>query len=160
MSCEDSPAALSYISIPEGGTLTVFWEGTSQELKGYQGLDRNPYVHAMGPIFDFIAECKDNDCTKFSNAGEAKWVKIAEELIDFDEKIDPELKGLMDKKPEPYQPKDGSALWAMAKMIQEKSRWEIKIPKDLKPGKYLVRNELAAIQIPLNNNKDGPQHCG
>jgi len=102
----------------------------------------------MGPIFDYITPC-NGDCSKF-DATNADWVKLAQFGLDTSSSISDDLKNRMAAKPEPYY---GKGLWASAKMIQEYSTWKVKIPAQLKPGQYIVRNEVVAMHSPK-----APQH--
>lgn len=59
---------------------------------------------------------------------------MAEWGVDQSQTIGGELRGLMAAKPEVYQPKSGSGLWGMAKMIEDGSKWTLNIPETLKAG--------------------------
>jgi hypothetical protein len=149
MSCESAGGAPATLDVNAGDNVKIFWEGATPELKGMSGLnDYNPWVHAMGPIFDYIAEC-DGDCSKF-DATNADWVKLAQFGLDTSSSISGDLKNRMAAKPEPY---NGKGKWALAKMIEEYSTWSVKIPAQLKPGQYIVRNEVVAVHSPR-----APQH--
>jgi cellulase len=159
MACEEAGPAPKHISIPAGGTLNIYWVGPTGELDGYQGLPYHPFVHAMGPIADYMTPCTNGDCTKFDPSG-AGWTKIAEEGINMNRTIDARLKQLMNAKPENYYPRSGPGLWAIARLQMQGSRWDVKIPNNLKPGRYIVRNELIALHNPLGSGSTtGPQHC-
>jgi cellulase len=58
----------------------------------------------------------------------------------------------MTNKPEKYYPTadQGSGLWAMAKMIQEGSKWDITVPASLKNGQYIIRTEVCISTMPLS----------
>jgi hypothetical protein len=112
----------------------------------------------MGPIADYITPCTNGDCTKFDPSGSG-WTKIAESGINMNRTIDPRLKQLMNAKPENYYPRNGPGLWAIARLQMQGSRWDVKIPNGLKPGRYIVRNELIALHNPLGSaSNSGPQH--
>ncbi|KAJ6590027.1 glycoside hydrolase family 61 protein [Mycena vulgaris] len=162
MSCEGSSksGAPQTISVDAGDEIEVFWEGATSELKGKGGTGSltayNPWVHAMGFIFDYITSC-NGDCAKF-DATNAGWTKIAHAGIDTSQTISSELRATMKGKPEQYYPTSGSGLWAMAKMVQQGSKWNIKIPSSLKSGQYMIRHELAAVHNPKNSDPTtGPQ---
>ncbi|KAJ7647793.1 glycosyl hydrolase family 61-domain-containing protein [Roridomyces roridus] len=162
MSCEGSaksPAPRT-ISVAAGQELTVYWQGATGELNGQPGTGSltayNPWVHAMGFVFDYITSC-NGDCTTFDSTN-AGWTKIAHAGIDMTQTISNDLRQTMKNKPEPYYPSSGPGLWAMAKMVQQGSAWNIRIPASLESGQYLIRHELAAVHNPKNSDPTtGPQ---
>ncbi|KAJ7125273.1 glycosyl hydrolase family 61-domain-containing protein [Mycena epipterygia] len=162
MSCEGSSKAPApqTISVAAGDEIEVYWEGATSELKGKAGTGSltayNPWVHAMGFVFDYITSC-NGDCTAF-DATNAGWTKIAHAGIDTSQTISSQLRETMKNKPEQYYPTSGSGLWAMAKLVQNGSKWSIKIPSSLKSGQYMIRHELAAVHNPKNSDPTtGPQ---
>ncbi|KAF7362385.1 hypothetical protein MVEN_00585400 [Mycena venus] len=163
MSCEGSannPAPQS-ISVNAGDEIDIFWEGATGELKGKPGTGSltayNPWVHAMGFVFDYITSC-NGDCSVF-DATNAGWTKIAHAGIDMSNTISSDLRATMKGKPEQYYPTSGPGLWAMAKLVQDGSKWTVKIPSSLKSGQYMIRHELAAVHNPKRNGdaSTGPQ---
>ncbi|KAJ7503113.1 glycoside hydrolase [Mycena galericulata] len=162
MSCEGSarsPAPRT-ISVAAGDEIQVYWEGATSELKGKPGTGSltayNPWVHAMGFVFDYITSC-NGDCTTFDSTN-AGWTKIAHAGIDTTQTISSQLRETMKNKPEPYYPTSGPGLWAMAKMVQNGSKWSINIPPSLKSGQYMIRHELAAVHNPKTSDPTtGPQ---
>ncbi|KAJ7188875.1 glycosyl hydrolase family 61-domain-containing protein [Mycena filopes] len=169
MSCEGSaksPAPQS-ISVAAGESIDVYWQGATSELKGKAGTGAltayNPWVHAMGFVFDYITSC-NGDCSTF-DATNAGWTKIAHGGIDTSKSISSELRATMKGKPEEYFPTSGPGLWAMAQLgmyislpLENGSKWSIKIPSSLKSGQYMIRHELAAMHNPKTSNPTtGPQ---
>jgi len=135
----NSPAPQT-IKVQAGNSVTLAWEGATPELQSYsKSPGFNPYVHATGPIVDYLASC-DGDCTTY-DATDANFVKVAEFGIDMSQTIEPELRNLMAAKPEVYHP-SGAGLWAAAKMIQDHSSWTLNVPSSLKAGQYIWRSEM------------------
>ncbi|KAJ7725648.1 glycosyl hydrolase family 61-domain-containing protein [Mycena maculata] len=162
MSCEGSAKspAPTTISVAAGDYIEVYWEGATSELKGKAGTGSltayNPWVHAMGFVFDYITSC-NGDCTTFDSTN-AGWTKIAHAGIDMSQTISSDLRETMKNKPEQYYPTSGLGLWAMAKMVQNGSKWSIQIPSSLESGQYMIRHELAAVHNPKTNDPTtGPQ---
>lgn len=161
MSCEGSAnvGAPKTLNVAAGSSFKMFWEGATGELVGQGGLSAYfPWVHAMGPVLNYITPCTNGDCTKF-DATNAGWTLLDKSGIDFSQTISSSLKTAMTNKPEPYHPSSGSGLWAMAKLVQDGSTWDINIPSQLAPGQYILRHEIIAIHNPLGPNPtSGPQH--
>ncbi|KAJ7935278.1 glycosyl hydrolase family 61-domain-containing protein [Mycena leptocephala] len=162
MSCEGSSKspAPKTITVTAGDEIDIYWEGATSELKGKAGTGSltayNPWVHAMGFVFDYITSCNE-DCTTF-DATNAGWTKLAHAGIDTSKTISNELRATMKGKPEQYFPTSGQGLWAMAKLVQDGSKWTVKIPSSLKSGQYMIRHELAAVHNPKTSNPTtGPQ---
>ncbi|KAJ7072816.1 glycosyl hydrolase family 61-domain-containing protein [Mycena amicta] len=161
MSCEasaKSPAPMT-LKVSAGQEIEVYWEGATSELKGKAGtgsLGYNPWVHAMGFVFDYITSC-NGDCTTF-DATNVGWTKIAHSGLDMSQTISSSLRETMKNKPEEYFPTSGAGLWGMAKLIQNGSKWSIKIPSALKSGQYMIRHELGAVHNPKTSDPtSGPQ---
>ncbi|KAJ7807810.1 glycosyl hydrolase family 61-domain-containing protein [Mycena olivaceomarginata] len=164
MSCEGSAKrpAPATISVNAGDEIDIYWEGATGELKNKPGTGSitayNPWVHAMGFVFDYITSCGHN-CNTF-DATNAGWTKLAHAGIDMSKTISSGLRATMKGKPEQYYPTSGPGLWAMAKLVQDGSKWTVKIPSSLKTGQYIIRHELAAVHNPKNSNPTtGPQLC-
>jgi hypothetical protein len=157
MSCENAGPAPKTLSVKAGSSVKINWEGATGELLGVDGLTAyNPWVHAMGPINDYLASC-EGECNKF-DATNADWVKIAAATIDKGQTIGGQLRQKMVAKPEKYFPTGGSGLWAMAKMVQDSSSWTVNIPSALKAGQYILRSEMSAVHNPKNSDpSSGPQ---
>jgi len=162
MSCEGSASnpAPQTISVNAGDEIDIFWEGATGELKGKPGTGSltayNPWVHAMGFVFDYITSCK-GDCNTF-DATNAGWTKLAHAGMDMSQSISSDLRATMKGKPEPYHPSSGPGLWAMAKLVQNGSKWTVKVPSSLQSGQYMIRHELAAVHNPKNSDPTtGPQ---
>lgn len=159
MSCESAGPAPQKLTVAAGSSVMISWVGATGEIKGQGGVTAyNPWVHAMGPVMNYITSCTNGDCTKFdpTNAG---WTKLSHMGIDFSQTISGSLKTAMTNKPEPYHPSSGSGLWAMAKLVQDGSKWTINIPSVLAPGEYILRHEIAAVHNPLGSAaSSGPQH--
>lgn len=162
MSCEGSARspAPHTLSVAAGDEIDVFWEGATSELRGKPGAGAlsayNPWVHAMGFVIDYLTPC-NGPCTSF-DATDAGWTKIAHAGMDARASVSDALRGTMQGKPEPYYPARGPGLWAMAKLVQNGSKWSIKIPAALKSGQYLLRHELSAVHNPRTSNPTtGPQ---
>lgn len=157
MSCENAGPAPKTLSVKAGSSVKINWEGATGELLGVDGLTAyNPWVHAMGPINDYLASC-EGECNKF-DATDADWVKIAAATIDKGQSIGGQLRQKMIAKPEKYFPTAGSGLWAMARMVQDSSSWTVNIPSALKAGQYILRSEMSAVHNPKNSDpSSGPQ---
>ncbi|KAF6832984.1 Endoglucanase-4-like protein 1 [Colletotrichum musicola] len=84
--------------------------------------DTWPESH-KGPVIDMLAPCGD-DCATVDKAT-LEFFKIAEQG-----KID-------DSKQNGY--------WASDKLIEDSNSWEITIPTDVAPGKYVLRHEIIAL---------------
>jgi hypothetical protein len=88
------------------------------------------WVHTVGPLMAYMAFCGD-DCTSITDIASLKWFKIAEE-------------GLR----EGYTVGDSNGwfqndLWEN----QKTDHWDIVVPKNLKPGKYMVRHEIINLEL-------------
>ncbi|THU76439.1 hypothetical protein K435DRAFT_846600 [Dendrothele bispora CBS 962.96] len=163
MACESADPAPKSIDITAGSDLTIYWEGATSELLNQAGTGdtdgTNPWVHAMGPITDYITSC-NGACSSFSasDAGTAGWTKLATFGLDTSQSISDDLRTTMTNKPEEYYPTadEGQGLWGMAKLVEDSSEWTVNIPSGLKSGEYLVRHELAAVHSPKSSG-GGPQ---
>ncbi|KAL1952703.1 hypothetical protein VTO42DRAFT_4425 [Malbranchea cinnamomea] len=82
-----------------------------------------------GPVLDYIAPC-NGDCSSAS-AGSLNFVKIAE-------------KGLISG--------SNPGFWAADELIQNGNSWEVTIPANLAPGKYVLRHEIIALHSAGNPN--------
>jgi lytic cellulose monooxygenase (C1-hydroxylating) len=116
MACEEAGPAPGIVQVSAGSTVSLQWAGATNDLQGKAGVGGSPsfpWVHAMGPIMDYIAPCGDAGCESF-DASSAGWTKLAEFGIDNSQSISDGLRTTMANKPEKYYP-EGQGLWAMAK---------------------------------------------
>ncbi|KAF5329910.1 hypothetical protein D9758_018255 [Tetrapyrgos nigripes] len=157
MGCEESGPAPTSIKISAGSPLQIIWTGATSDLLNKPGTGntqgRNPFVHAMGSVSDYIASC-NGPCSNF-DASNGDWVKLAQWGLDSSEWVSEELRNTMEGKPEPYYPQ-GEGLWGIAKLVQDSSVWTVYVPSGLKNGQYIIRNELAALHSPKSSG-GGPQ---
>lgn len=123
---------------------------------------------------DYLTPC-NGSCATFDPSA-AGWTKIAEcarlrcvcllapdsphrSGLDVSQTLSPSLRARMLAKPEQYFPTSGPGLWAQAKLLQAGSAWNVSIPRQLAPGQYVLRSELAAVHNPLGPaSSSGPQH--
>jgi hypothetical protein len=87
------------------------------------------WVHTVGPMIAWLAYCanESNDCHTFDSSS-AEWFKIGQ-------------KGLLDGTIE-----EGTWFQKSFSMWDgSPSLWSEKIPKTLKPGRYLVRHEIISL---------------
>ncbi|KAM7188799.1 Glycoside hydrolase [Naviculisporaceae sp. PSN 640] len=92
------------------------------------------WVHATGPLLVYMANC-NGPCDQFNPEGKKVWFKIYEsglknggELNKWGSRID-------------VASGDG---WDQ---FQINKGWNVTIPKDLKPGNYLIRHEVIMIEL-------------
>ncbi|KAJ3967423.1 glycosyl hydrolase family 61-domain-containing protein [Lentinula raphanica] len=164
MACEGAAGAPKTIVASAGSVVRVDWVGATGELDGKPGTGnvpagQNPWVHAMGTVASYIAECPNGDCATY-DASQGSWVKLAMFGIDRTETISPDLRETMQNKPEKYYPTPGtSGLWGMARFVQAGSSWTVTIPEGLANGHYILRQELGAVHNPWNaqDNTSGTQ---
>lgn len=88
------------------------------------------WPHTLGPLVAYMASCGD-DCTTISNPETLKWFKIAEEGLR-------EGHAIGDK--EGWFQND---LWES----QKTDHWDVVVPKNLKPGRYMIRHEIIMIEL-------------
>ncbi|PSN69689.1 glycoside hydrolase [Corynespora cassiicola Philippines] len=105
--------------IQSGGNISVTWEH-----EGYG------WVHTLGPLTAYLASCGD-DCTTITDIANLEWFKIAEE-------------GLR----EGYAIGDEAA-WFQSDLWESRraDHWDVTIPRNLKPGKYMIRHEIIMIEL-------------
>ncbi|KAG7451613.1 uncharacterized protein BT62DRAFT_1000869 [Guyanagaster necrorhizus] len=162
MACEGASGAPVSVNITAGSVLRIYWAGATDDLLGKAGVGDTggtdstnyPWVHAMGPIADYIATC-NGDCSSF-DASTAGWSLLDKMGIDYSQTISDDLRTTMANKPEEYYPTSGSGLWAMAQLVAQGSWWETTIPAELEDGQYIVRNEMTAVHNPLSDGGDRP----
>ncbi|KAH8801283.1 glycosyl hydrolase family 61-domain-containing protein [Flagelloscypha sp. PMI_526] len=158
MSCETGDVAPKAVPVNAGGSVTIFSQGATGELKnqpGVGGTPYNPWVHAIGTVSNYITSC-GSSCQSFNAAG-AGWTRLSADALDMSKSISSGLRQTMKNKPEEYYPKSGNGLWGMAKFVANGSKQTVQIP-NLKPGEYLLRQELVALHNPKSNTANsGPQ---
>ncbi|KAJ4387257.1 hypothetical protein N0V93_007846 [Gnomoniopsis smithogilvyi] len=81
----------------------------------------NPWPHTLGPIITWMAAVSSSSATPSGNA----WFKIDQAGL-----ISGDLP---------------TGTWGMGEMVTDNSSWTSTIPASLKPGTYLLRNEVIAI---------------
>lgn len=83
-----------------------------------------PWPHPYGPILTYVAQCSGS-CTTVDKTS-LRWVKIQESGINYNTQV-----------------------WAQQDLINQGSKWTVKIPSSLKPGNYVFRNEILAYVAPF-----------
>ncbi|VDB95828.1 unnamed protein product, partial [Peniophora sp. CBMAI 1063] len=113
MSCGLSPVSNAALvaDANAGSALEVLWVG--------QG--NTNWIHEVGPVMHYMAECTGvDDCTTFDSAN-AKWFKIDEQGF-----------------------KSDGTTWVMQDLYNGKPV-KLNIPENLKSGNYLLRSEVIAL---------------
>ncbi|KAH6609093.1 glycosyl hydrolase family 61 [Trichoderma cornu-damae] len=82
-----------------------------------------PWPHPYGPIITYVAQCSGS-CTTVDKTT-LRWVKIQEQGINTSTQV-----------------------WASQNLINQGSRWSVKIPSGLKAGNYVFRHEILAAIPP------------
>lgn len=98
--------------------------GSTIELFWMNG-NGGPWPHDHGPIINYMASCGGNDCSKF-DASQAKWFKIEQSGVQAD------------------------GTWEQAKLMQGQP-FSLTLPKNLKPGAYLLRHEIISLQLAMSS---------
>ncbi|KAG9093606.1 hypothetical protein FRC07_011436 [Ceratobasidium sp. 392] len=127
-------------TVPAGSEVKVQWGGD-------KGDDGKQWPHPEGPALAYMARCDKDDCTKFDPSN-AKFFKIQEAGLDTSKKP---IQGWNDHVPA------GQGLWIQNKQQFEGSWFTVTIPKDIKPGHYLLRHELISLQS-AHSRSDGAQY--
>ncbi|KAI9698280.1 MAG: hypothetical protein M1820_007550 [Bogoriella megaspora] len=83
----------------------------------------NPWEHTIGPMITWMAAC-NGDCSKFTGTGNV-WFKIDQAGL---------ISGTLP-----------TGLWGSGQMVKNNTSWTSTIPKNLKPGNYLIRHETIAL---------------
>jgi hypothetical protein len=88
------------------------------------------WVHTVGPMFAYMASCGE-DCSAITDIGNLEWFKIAQE-------------GLRDG----FLVGDDNG-WFQNDIWEDRNtdHWDIVVPKNLKPGKYMVRHEIVNLEL-------------
>ncbi|KAG9049461.1 hypothetical protein FS837_010265, partial [Tulasnella sp. UAMH 9824] len=97
--------------------------GSQIDFDWASGDATTPWVHNVGPMITYIAQCS-GDCADF-NSLDAKWVKIDEAGR------------------EGNQP---NGAWIQATTIHVSKPYSMKLPDNLPAGNYLLRHEVIALQ--------------
>lgn len=95
-----------------------------------------PWVHGLGPLLAYMAAC-DGPCQDFEPSNKTVWFKIYESGHHA---------GVSNYGGEdhPWDLATTSA-WDQAKFPNV--GWSLRIPKNLKPGNYLIRHEIIMIEL-------------
>jgi hypothetical protein len=95
----------------------------------------HPWFHAFGPLLVYMANC-NGPCDQFEPEGKKVWFKIYES-------------GLKNGGQEtPWGTKiDLATSTAWDQMSLPNKGWNVTIPKNLKPGNYLIRHEIIMIEL-------------
>ncbi|KAL2108591.1 hypothetical protein VUR80DRAFT_3610 [Thermomyces stellatus] len=83
-----------------------------------------------GPVIDYLAPCGEEDCSK-ADKETLEWFKIS---------------GVGCQEPNGVDGNPG--VWASDLLIANNNTWQVIIPKDLKPGGYVLRHEIIALHEP------------
>jgi hypothetical protein len=83
-----------------------------------------PWPHNAGPIMNYMASCGGNDCSQF-DASKAEWFKIEQSGVQSD------------------------GTWEQASLMQG-TPFSLTLPENLKPGGYLLRNEIISLQLAMS----------
>ncbi|EKM51119.1 glycoside hydrolase family 61 protein [Phanerochaete carnosa HHB-10118-sp] len=84
-----------------------------------------PWPHNAGPIINYMASCGGNDCSQF-DASKAEWFKIEQSGVQSD------------------------GTWEQAALMQGQP-FSLTLPENLKPGGYLLRNEIISLQLAMSS---------
>lgn len=88
------------------------------------------WVHSVGPVLAYMASCGE-DCTTVSDIANLNWFKVAEEGL---------REGFLVGDDKGWFQND---LWEN----QITDHWDIMVPKNLKPGRYMVRHEIINLEL-------------
>lgn len=94
-----------------------------------------PWVHATGPLIAYMADC-NGPCDKFDPEGKKVWFKIYESGLNNGGELD-KWGGTIDV--------GSSTAWGQYHLTR--TGWGVRIPKNLKPGNYLIRHEIIMIEL-------------
>lgn len=85
----------------------------------------------MGPLIAYMAAC-NGPCDAFQPEGEKVWFKIYENaLVPEEDRVGVPISSVLP--------------WSQYNMILQGGRWDLRIPRNLKPGNYLLRHEIIVI---------------
>ena len=122
MTCNYKGAAVPgglHASVKAGGTIRTTWS--------HDGFG---WAHTIGPLVAYMSSCGD-DCTSIKDIGSLKWFKIAEEGLRTGYAIG-DLDGWFQ-----------NDLWENRRT----DHWDIVVPENLKPGRYMIRHEIIMIEL-------------
>lgn len=135
MACrEGSAPAQNYGTIAAGGEASFFWTSADKVI--------NPDGWAVGhrgPIVTYIAPC-NGDCTTVDKTA-LRWTKIAEEGI---------VSGTANV----------NGVWATDKLRENGGVVSARIPANIAPGKYVIRNEIIALHRAHLSEPEFYGQCG
>lgn len=123
----------SYAPVTAGSTVTAHYNVLQFTLTT---VDKTIWAHQYGPVLVYLARCPEDSCEGFDGSG-AVWFKIAQ----F---------GLAAEAVSLRGP------WMQASMLTgvDATGVPVTIPKNLRPGRYLIRHEVINLQ---SNAGDGAQ---
>jgi len=122
MTCDYKGAVVPgafHAPVKAGGTIRTTWS--------HDGFG---WVHTIGPLVAYMASCGD-DCTSIEDINNLKWFKIAEEGLRTGYAIG-DLDGWFQ-----------NDLWENRRT----DHWDIVVPENLKPGRYMIRHEVIMIEL-------------
>lgn len=92
-------------------------------------------MHATGPLMVYMAAC-NGPCDQFEPEGKKVWFKVYESGL-INGGMEDQWGGIIDIG-------DGNG-WNQANFANH--GWSVTIPKNLKPGNYLIRHEIIMIEL-------------
>ncbi|KAI9158268.1 Cellulose-growth-specific protein [Paramyrothecium foliicola] len=95
-----------------------------------------PWVHALGPLLAYMAPC-NGPCEDFDPADGKVWFKVYESGFH----------GGTDYFGDVEYKRDIASGHAWAQSTLPNKGWSLRIPKNLKPGNYLIRHEIIMIEL-------------
>jgi hypothetical protein len=95
-----------------------------------------PWVHGQGPLLAYMAACS-GPCDEFEPGNSTVWFKIYESG---------HRSGMYQwgNTSRPYDLADGGA-WDQGEFPNK--GWSVRVPKNLRPGNYLIRHEIIMIEL-------------
>ncbi|KAL0630703.1 hypothetical protein Q9L58_010447 [Maublancomyces gigas] len=112
-----APLSTSIINVPAGAKVTTEWHHTLDGANAADGDDPISPGH-LGPVMVYLAKV-DNALT--TTVTGLKWFKIYEDGL------------------------DASGAWGVTRLVNNKGKVDITIPKCIPSGNYLLRAELIAL---------------
>jgi hypothetical protein len=97
-----------------------------------------PWPHGLGPLIVYMAAC-NGPCQDFDPSEEKSWFKIYE--TGFYEGI--QMPGTQWEYPNNIGTHSAWDQW----QFTHADGWSVEIPKNLKPGNYLIRHEIIMIEL-------------
>lgn len=122
MTCNfDGQATATSVHAPikAGSNITAHWDNF------VPGVFPNGWIHDSGPLFTYMAACPGDSCEGFDGSGNV-WFKIDQVGLT------PEAKDLRGP-------------WKQGEFLLYNKRYTVTIPKNLKPGNYLIRHEVMMV---------------